>query len=552
MPNRQKLGKILLEAQIIKKENIEEALEEQRRSGIRFGEALVKLGHIKGEDVNWGLSHQQEVPFIRLRPEAVDPQAVALVPEAIARKYTLVPFFLTDDELTIVIDDPTKKRAIAEVGAVSGCTVKIALGLPEEISETVDEVYKSYHRPDLENAPISSDLFSEEDLRDAMIDPSAGNLLATLLKKSIEQKATAVHFEPRESKALFRLRVEGHIQTHGDIPAGWYKALVSKLRETAEISSEGTVHTEGFLPITNGDQKCPFYISFVRSRNGEAITLINISSPDFPDRLEDLDVSAEDRDQCLQAIADRSGTVMVVGTEKMEKLKFTYLLMKKKQADTKKTFSIGRMSWFADESIVQIKTRTEETDELLQSLKVVVAQDPDIIYIEDCWDKRVLTAALQSGMLRCFVFANLHLRSALSALEYALEGVQSKTLLCESLRGIIALAAFRRLCPKCKKPDDRSAQAARTLGVSRSSIEKANLCRAEGCETCHHTGYGSLLPIIEVFRLDEGISHFIKSENEFPKIRDHVLAGGHVTLGAKIRNFILAGELALDDYQTVE
>ena len=27
---------------------------------------------------------------------------------------------------------------------------------------------------------------------------------------------------------------------------------------------------------------------------------------------------------------------------------------------------------------------------------------------------------------------------------------------------------------------------------------------------------------------------------------------GHVTLGAKIHNFILAGELALDDYQTVE
>ena len=52
------LGSILTESEIITPNDIEKALAEQRRSGVRFGEALINLEIVTKEDVNWGLSNQ--------------------------------------------------------------------------------------------------------------------------------------------------------------------------------------------------------------------------------------------------------------------------------------------------------------------------------------------------------------------------------------------------------------------------------------------------------------------------------------------------------------
>src|SRR6185369_3468974 len=137
------LGAILSACNIISEADIEAALELQGRSGARLGEALITLGSVTQEDIDWALSNQLDLPYIRLKADMIDPDAVRLVPAATARKFNLIPLIKAGRELSIAISDPLNKAAIAAVEQVSGCQVNISVALIREIREMIDACYGS-------------------------------------------------------------------------------------------------------------------------------------------------------------------------------------------------------------------------------------------------------------------------------------------------------------------------------------------------------------------------------------------------------------------------
>ena len=135
------LGAILAACNIINEDDVTAALEEQGRSGARFGEALITLGIVTQEDIDWALSNQLDLPYIRLKFDMIDPDAVRLVPAATARKFNLIPLIKAGGELNIAISDPLNKAAIAAVEQLSGCQVNISVALIREIREMIEACY---------------------------------------------------------------------------------------------------------------------------------------------------------------------------------------------------------------------------------------------------------------------------------------------------------------------------------------------------------------------------------------------------------------------------
>ncbi|MDU0457086.1 MAG: pilus assembly protein PilB, partial [Geobacteraceae bacterium] len=155
------LGDILSASQIISEADISLALEEQKRTGARFGEALVNLGIVTQEDIDWALSNQLDLPYIRLKSDIIDPDAVKLIPAAMARKFNLIPLIKAGGELNIAIADPLNKPAIEAVEQHSGCTVNISVALIREIREMIEVFYGSSGRDSL---GFTSGAFAEKAL----------------------------------------------------------------------------------------------------------------------------------------------------------------------------------------------------------------------------------------------------------------------------------------------------------------------------------------------------------------------------------------------------
>ncbi|MCL4235643.1 MAG: hypothetical protein KJ042_14120, partial [Deltaproteobacteria bacterium] len=225
-----RLGDILVDAHIITPEHVEAALAEQKSTGLRFGEALIRLGHVQSDDITWGLANQMGMPFVRVRSEHVDPEALRLVPESIARRHTIIPYVLIDGRLTVVIDDPTRHEAIHAVAEASGKDINVAVGLAEEIRRAIEESYESAGISELDPAQFKTSLFGADELALITSGPGASRALDHILAATIAMRATALHFEPFADHAVLRLRIHGRLETCAEWGLPWHKAFLEGLR----------------------------------------------------------------------------------------------------------------------------------------------------------------------------------------------------------------------------------------------------------------------------------------------------------------------------------
>ncbi|HEU5287108.1 MAG TPA: type II secretion system protein GspE, partial [Candidatus Limnocylindria bacterium] len=100
------IGERLLAARAITEAQLEEALAWQRASGGLLGEILLKLHYITDEAIARALASQAGVPFRAINGVEPDPAAVALLPEAIARRYLVAAVALEHDTLRVVQANP--------------------------------------------------------------------------------------------------------------------------------------------------------------------------------------------------------------------------------------------------------------------------------------------------------------------------------------------------------------------------------------------------------------------------------------------------------------
>src|SRR5512136_1218306 len=102
-----KLGEVLVRSQLISRQQLTKALDEQKGSNEKLGEILQRLGFATEEDIVECLSHQCGVPSINLRHFEIDPNVAKIIPVDLARKYNVIPVNKTGATLTLAMTDPT-------------------------------------------------------------------------------------------------------------------------------------------------------------------------------------------------------------------------------------------------------------------------------------------------------------------------------------------------------------------------------------------------------------------------------------------------------------
>src|SRR5207244_12357615 len=93
--------------QLVSRGAIMEALLQQTGSGKRLGALLVDAGVITDRQLAETLAEQLNLPLADLRNDSPAADAVAKVPERVARELVAVPLRLDGDNLEVVVADPT-------------------------------------------------------------------------------------------------------------------------------------------------------------------------------------------------------------------------------------------------------------------------------------------------------------------------------------------------------------------------------------------------------------------------------------------------------------
>lgn len=141
MAQRRSIGEILVENGRITRKDVERALEHQRTNGGYFGQALLELGLVSREELDWSLASQFDLPYVFPDADSVDDDAAGLVTPEWALAHMALPIMKTGDTLTVVVDFPMRSDAIDELEARTDLQVELALASPSTIRNLIREVY---------------------------------------------------------------------------------------------------------------------------------------------------------------------------------------------------------------------------------------------------------------------------------------------------------------------------------------------------------------------------------------------------------------------------
>ena len=118
------LGTLLVRKGLISNEQLELALLDQQKTGLRLGELLVHWGWVESTAISEALAEQYELEFVDLDAAEIDPAAIELLSAKDARHFDAIPIRrLADGRVQVGVADPTDvgigDELRAKVGAVS-------------------------------------------------------------------------------------------------------------------------------------------------------------------------------------------------------------------------------------------------------------------------------------------------------------------------------------------------------------------------------------------------------------------------------------------------
>lgn len=136
-----RLGELLLEKGAITQEQLEQALERQKKEGRRIGEILVELNFVTEEDILIALSAQYGWPYLPLANYRIDSEITALVPEKFAREHCLIPIDQIGDVLTVAMADPLDEESLELLKKATGCKIQIFVSTSSDIMKAIEQHY---------------------------------------------------------------------------------------------------------------------------------------------------------------------------------------------------------------------------------------------------------------------------------------------------------------------------------------------------------------------------------------------------------------------------
>lgn len=537
------IGEILFKSQIITEHELRAALEAQKVSGCRVGEALVRLGVVTQEDIDWALANQLNIPYVRLKKENLDAAAVAKVPGQLARRYSLCPIFLSGNELSVAMADPLNKEAIGELERVTGCQVSISVGLIREIRE----MHEAMYGPD-ESAPelgFSSGLFPAKVLSAINADLSGGMLLNHLLLRVVQQKLSGLALQPLGDLVRVVVRSDGRTREAGKLSSTHYDRLTEKIRRLSGLSAADGSSAAGVLNFLWQGKKIPFQSLFTPGNGGEYVTLrLHVGAPKVAS-LDDLGL-AEKKREALKALASASdGLILFAGRDPEQRCRLIDLFLDSCDTAERTVILVGERLGRGKERWPRLPANRCYPEDTAAAVADALEHDPDLLVIEDVTELAAFIAASKAVMRGKLVVAGVSLPDKKSVLKQLLYLGQKNFLVPSHLKGLVACKSVLTLCPTCKTKYLPSPE---ELAALRLPSGARDYYKPVGCPSCDQTGYSGKRYLLDVIPFDQGLLDAFELIRDSDEIVRHLKDDGYRGISEEGAELLERGEISPGEY----
>jgi type IV pilus assembly protein PilB len=554
----QRLKKFLLDAELIKEEDFNDALLESQENQKHIGDVLVEKGLIDQEKLTKFEAYLLGVPFVNVEGVAIPPEILNIIPEQIARAHNVIAFRKRDNTLEVVMLDP-EDLIVIEFIKKTDPMLKILprLTTPSGIKSALRQYQKTL---DVEfgNIMNPSDL---KDLGKDVIDPNQSGedlvkvaqelpivrIVDTLMKHAILQKASDVHIEPLEKEVIVRFRIDGILHDVMSLPVATAAGIVARIKVLSNLKlDEHRLPQDGRFKIETDDYKYSVRVSLLPIFNGEKIVMRLLAEGTRAQTLEDLGFMGNDLKNLKTNLARPTGMILITGPTGSGKTTTLYGMMGILNTPIVNISTIEDPIEYRMPRINQSQVNSAIGFTFASGLRALLRQDPNIIMVGEIRDGETAGLAINAALTGHLVLSTLHTTEAAGAIPRLIDMQVEPFLIASTTNVIIAQRLVRKFAGTKEKYRLKTAdldhlkkycdlqRIAEVLRDQKLLKAKENLGDIDfyrpkpSKETT--SGYKGRLGIFEVLVVDESIRQLVVKRASTKDIKDQAIKNGMLTM----------------------
>jgi len=554
---RDLIVELLVRAEKLQEKDLEAIFEIQRKENCRLEKALMMSRLVTDQDIAEAYASQLHVPLVEIDTEisAPDRATIGLLPEKFLRDVLVLPLQERNGTLHVAIVDPSDLSALHDIQLYSGLTPVPHVAPLMQIERALQGLFGARNvvqeislelpgEADGEEADVGEEVI---DLDKPIIDSDDTQIIRMvnhIVRQAIEEKASDIHIEPLSETVSIRFRIDGALQAKPAPPKAMYLPLLSRLKVISKMDiAEKRLPQDGAFSVLHRGNQIDMRVSTVPVIYGQKMVMRILNKDALPLDLEKLGFDKGQREIFHKAAKSPHGLIFVTGPTGSGKSTTLYATLKLLNAPDKNLVTVEDPVEYKMDGVNQVQTHSAIGLTFANTLRSFLRQDPDVIMVGEVRDQETCEICLRAALTGHLVLSTLHTNSALAAVDRIVDMGIEPFMVASTMRMVEAQRLVRRLCVKCKQPDNPDAETREKYDIG----PDATPFRAVGCDECNGLGYKGRVGLFEVIQITPTLRDMIQNKaplNALQEVAEKEGMAGLMTNGlGKVR----AGITSLDE-----
>ncbi len=549
----ERIGDYLVNQGLITQEQLQQVLAAQKDSNgtKKFGDVVVELGFMSEVNFAKALAGNLRVQYVDLDSIEINTEAVQLVPEALARKHTVIAINVQGKRLTVATNDPVNFIVLEDIKVSTGMDTVPVLATTSAINKQIGKCYSMQNVDsvlDSVNA-MGGDLgeMNQEDAesKDRVESAPIVKLATTIIENSYRADATDIHIEPFKTYTRIRIRVNGDLVELMNISSAVHSALTTRLKLISGMNiAEKRIPQDGrFTQVVDGTT-LDVRVSSLPTVHGEKIVIRILSTGQIALRkITDLGMSDYNYQLFEHMLRVPHGVILVTGPTGSGKTTTLYAALGELAKPNVNVITVEDPVEKAIDGINQCQVNAKAGMTFAAALRSILRQDPDIVMVGEMRDAETADIGIRAAITGHLVLSTLHTNDAASTVVRLVDMGVAPYMVATSLIGVIAQRLIKVLCPECKKPRLSTEEENELMGIPQS-IQIFEPC---GCASCNNTCYRGRTAIHEIIHCNSKVSSIIAAGGTKEEIEAAAKANGTKLLRDNASELVQAGQTSIDE-----
>jgi len=541
--SKRKLGELLIESGLLTIDKLKDALEAQKSTGKRLGEALIDMKIISEEEMAFSLAMQLKIPFIDLIDYPIKNDVIDCIPEEVCQKFICIPLSMKNNILDVAMADPLDLHIMKDLQFITGYNIQPAISTRSQI---MDKLQRYYH-PErtikdvadefvedtglMEFFPDEEKKIEEEADFESFKDSPFIKMVDLIIRNAIKSGSSDVHIEAQENHVRVRNRIDGVLKDSIKLPKWTQPIIISRIKVLAGLNiAERRLPQDGRIKVKARNVSVDLRVSTLPTYYGEKAVIRILNKEEAFLSLDQLGLSPKNLTILTNFIRRPQGMVLITGPTGSGKTSTLYACMREMKSEEVNIISVEDPVEYELSGVNQVQINEKVGLSFPFILRSILRQDPNVIMIGEIRDEETAEIAVQASMTGHLVISTLHTNDAPAAVTRLIDIGIPPYLIASSLVGIAAQRLVRTICPDCKEEYVPNQDSLARLNLDQNDLP-FKFYRGAGCLNCNNTGFKGRTVIEEIMIVGPKIRELIQSTATADTLREAAMAMGMTTLG---------------------